>query len=58
VIFGFESHSSSELKKSYHSKVGRAKFEDALSANSAFSRLLAMKAGKREEHILMNDPNF
>jgi hypothetical protein len=58
VLFGFESTGSLKMKKSHLSRVGRAAFEDALSANTAFARLLARKATKGDEDKLRKDPAF
>jgi hypothetical protein len=58
ILFGFETVNSLKEKKKFLSKEGRAKFEGALSANSAFARLLVKQATPGDEKMLMKDKAF
>jgi len=58
ILFGFETVSSLGTKKKALSREGRANFEGALSANTAFANLLRKEAGMSDVHKLMKDKNF
>jgi hypothetical protein len=58
VLFGYETQSSLKAKKAFLSREGRAGFEGALSANTAFSNLLTKTASKKDVNAMMKDPAF
>jgi hypothetical protein len=58
VLFGFETVNSLAAGKARSSREGRKRFEDALSANTAFANLLARTANKVDTDKLEADPAF
>jgi len=58
ILFGYQTVGSLKAEKKRLSQESRASFEGALSANTAFSRLLARKATRGDEEELMKDKAF
>jgi hypothetical protein len=58
ILFGYETVNSLAAKKTFNSKEGRSNFEDALSANSAFARLLSRTATTSDQNALLKDERF